>query len=108
VAQLGRRVQNGWEKAPNLAAEDRLVLLAPFLGPMIRVGIATAPDQRGGDHIAQDRVIGPVAFERFHPAEALLDVGRLEVLGWRSHRIADDAKHQARQSAGFKPAGIVG
>jgi hypothetical protein len=31
-----------------------------------------------------------------------------EVLGWRSHRIADDAKHQARQSAGFKPAGIVG
>ena len=85
-----------------------MVIVAPLLGPMIRVGIAAGSDQRGGDQIAHDRVIGAITFERIDPAEALFDFGRLEVLGRRSHRIADHAEHQARQSVTFKTAGSVG
>jgi len=40
------RVQNGRKKASDLGAEDRIVLLAPFLGPMIRVGLAAGAEAR--------------------------------------------------------------
>ncbi len=57
-------MKNRRKEATDLAAKNGILLLAPLLGPTIRIGKAVRSNQRGREQVSHDGIVGSVTFGR--------------------------------------------
>lgn len=96
--QPARGMQHGKEEAILLGAEYLVPPRQPVVRPVVDGRIPGGADQRPGQDVAQDGVVGAARLEVVQPAEPALDLGRILALRRRSERIPDHPADQCSQT----------
>ena len=96
AAQLLRGVGHRREELVQLGAEDVVPAVQPDGGPVVDGGVPAGADQRIGEQVLHDRVVGAVVVEVVDPAVCLQHLVRLALRGG-ADGVADQAAEQAAE-----------